>query len=321
MRKTIVLLAINTLLSCKEGVLYISGSIKGEILIENNILESEMLDKKNIEVYLSHDSTGSPYLIATKTDSLGRFEFKNYPSENKKNLYLIAEKNISSVKYRKVQYIKNESQNINFSIQPIYPGKQIVVTTKDNSDIINNAEVYLFVSESQAKTIVNQTPEGFILPKQITNLKGKTIFYNLKPSKYYLVSRLDKQYSKIEAIDLTSKDKVQISLFILPPTQTPKLNIKVLDAKGDVLSGIETFIFSSSLFVPNLKSNPVVRYIGSGKTNSKGEFQCSDLPLNQNLYIGAKGYFIKNNKSDTTYAIMEAPLKLTKDTTVSLSFK
>lgn len=260
-------------------------------------------------------------MISTKTDSLGKFEFEYFPSKNKKNLYLIAEKNIGGVKYRKVQNIKNESQTVNFSITPIYSGKQIVVTIKDNSDLINNAEIYLFISESQAKTIVNETPEGLIQTKQNSNQKGKAMFYNLTSSKYYIVSRLNKQYSKIEVIDLTNKDKVETLLSILPPTQSPKLNIKVLDGRGDVVSGIETYIFSSSLFLPNLKSNPVVGYIGFGKTNNKGEFQFSDLPLNQNLYIASKGYFLKNNKIDTTYAFLEKPIKLSKDTTISLLFK
>ncbi|MCP9753890.1 hypothetical protein EGI26_01780 [Lacihabitans sp. CCS-44] len=321
MKKNVILLVILSFWSCKEGDLYVSGSIKGEIKIQNNVLETEIQDKKNIDVYISNDSTGSPYLISTKTDSLGKFEFEYFPSKNKKTLYLIAEKNIGGIKYRKVQNFNNESQIANFSITPIYSGKQIVVTIKDNSDLINNAEVYLFISESQAKTIANENPEGLIQTRQNSNQKGKAIFYNLTSSKYYLVSRLNKQYSKIEVVDLTNKDKVEILLSILPPTQSPKLNIKVLDSQGDVVSGIETFIFSSSLFLPNLKSNPVAGYIGTGKTNNKGEYQFSDLPVNQNLYIASKGYFLKNNKIDTTYTFLEKPIKLSQDTTVSLLFK
>ena len=65
----------------------------------------------------------------------------------------------------------------------------------------------------------------------------------------------------------------------------------------------------------------VTNHIANGLTNSKGEIVFQDLPTNQNLYIAAKGYFIKNNKNDTTYTMIDIPVRLTKDSTINVTLK
>lgn len=61
MKKILTLLVIISLWNCKEGDLYVSGGLKGEIKIENNVLETEIRDKKNIDVYISNDSIGREF--------------------------------------------------------------------------------------------------------------------------------------------------------------------------------------------------------------------------------------------------------------------
>lgn len=326
-KSNILILAFLVFLSgCKDFLdfaknenreIYENKSLQGIVYFENDKLgELKSVSKKTL-VYLSSDSKGSTFITKTETDSLGKFEFKFVP-ENLDNISIFSEKNIGGIKY--TGNIKSTETEKEIILKPNYPGNSILVEVKDQNSGLNGVEIFLFANESQAKNIENEEPKNFV-QKSTTNNLGKAIFYNLPSIQYFVVSKSNKVISNIETVDLRQTNSKPVVLNIIPKTPNPKLTLKVFDNIGDLISGIETFIFSSKISQANIFGKVVTNHIANGLTNSKGEIVFQDLPTNQNLYIAAKGYFIKNNKNDTTYTMIDVPLKLTKDTTFNVTLK
>ncbi|HLO42818.1 MAG TPA: hypothetical protein VK175_00720 [Leadbetterella sp.] len=305
-------------LSCENNTqIFENESINGIVYFENEKLgELKTISTKTL-VYLSPDSTGATFITKTETDSLGKFEFKFVP-EKLDSVFIFSEKTIGGIKY--TGKIKSTDPKKEIILKPNYPGNSILVEVKDQNSGLNGVEIFLFANESQAKNIENDEPKNFV-QKATSNNLGKAIFYNLPSSQYYIASKSNMVISNIEIVDLRQSNSKSVVLNIIPKAPNPKLTLKLLDNIGDLLSGIETFIFSSKVSQANIFAKVVTNNIANGTTNNKGEIVFAELPINQNLYIASKGYFLKNNKVDTTFAILESPLKLTKDTTVSLSFE
>jgi hypothetical protein len=304
---------VSTFLSCNnETILFENKILEGTAFTENDFLGELKTISANTPIYLSLNSNGDSFISKTETDSQGKFEF-NFIPKTTSPIFIFAEKKIEDVTYS-ASITSLESEIV---LKPNYSKNYILVEVKDQNAGLNNVEVFLFSNENQAKQITNENPQNYVQKKNSNNL-GKTIFYNLSISEYWVVSKHNKDISNIEKVDLKQALSKSILINIIPKTPTPQLTLKLVDKFGDFLHGVESFIFTSSLSQNNIFSKTVSGHIANGKTNNKGELVFQNLPTNQNLYIAAKEYFLKNNKIDTSYAILPFPIKLSKDTTISV---
>lgn len=290
----LIIIYIGLVGACKENTeqLYVKNKIEGVVYLNDTFKASPDEIAPEATIYLSTNQNADPYLLRTKADKDGKFFFEYLPKSG--TYYLIGEYiNAEKITFRGTKELLN-ANDISLSIEPSYPKGKLQVKVEDNATIgvpLKGVDVYLFVNQDQANTVMDSSPKG-VVQMQTTNESGITFFYNLEEQKQYFIrAKQGTQAFNAESalVQNTSQTK------ILKPVPSPSVQLEVeVEYQNSLLYGSEVYLFTNLIQAESIKRTPK-GFVAFQKTDNKGIARFSNLS-EIDYYIAARDYITENNQ-------------------------
>ncbi|AWV97901.1 MSCRAMM family protein [Arcticibacterium luteifluviistationis] len=275
--------------------IYLPNVIKGKAYYIDPLKGSEQVLAMNVNVYLSANPQNDPYLLETKTDSLGNYKFEFIP---KVDSFWVFSSSVmdeiiysDSIKFRnvgkKINKISSKNDSIVYTssdtlkLQPTYLGATLKLLITQKETILNDAKVFLFVNKDLAKK-TNITGIGNI-KYETSNKNGIAFFHGLKESQYFvrIVSNenlVDSVYKFTATLDVLNKP--------LKIEQKGSILINV-NRNSQPLNSANVYLFVNKEFSKSLYQDTVQNAIYNKPTNNNGELLIENLNSGT-YYLGAK---------------------------------
>jgi hypothetical protein len=304
MKKRFFLMIINTLLlgACEENreQLYGKNKIEGVVSLNDTLSDSPAEIAPEATIYLSTDGTADPYLLRTKADKDGKFSLEYLPKSG--TYFLTGEyTNAKGVKFRGSLQIDTK-KDYSLKITPRYPKGKFQVKVEDNAMpavALKGVDVYLFVNQDQANTVMETSPKG-IVQMQTTNERGIAFFYNLDEQKQYFIrAKQGTQAFMPESIITPLQNNFGTkTMKPTPPSVQLEVEVKYQNA---LLYGSEVYLFTNLAQAESIKLNPK-GFVAFQKTDNRGIARFSNLS-EIDYYIAARDSITENNERRLKFMI------------------
>lgn len=287
--------------------LYIKEEIKGIVSLNDAFTDEPSVLAPQATIYVSENIKADTYLFSTKSDKEGNFSFTHRPKQA--TFCLIGQyKDKNGILFESsVSYTTFLATNT-IVLTPEYPKGKIKLIVKDEAGHpVFGSAIYLFINESQAKSISEATPNGYI-QSFTTNARGTAFFYNLEQGTYFVTAKKgnlitgptnlsvgsDNVSSFSNTITTSGTSVTSIaSLTLALPTQPAQLTVNVKDGDLSPVSGAYVYVFSSSKQAESIRRIPPLGFIGdSVRTDQKGQAKISGLITGTTYYIDARASFV-----------------------------
>ena len=289
--------------------IYLPNVIKGNAYYVDNLKGSDPIPAKRVNVYLSANPQNDPYLLETKTDSLGNYKFEYIPKVD--SFWLFGSSVKDGIIYSDSILYRNTGKEINkisskdstvytstdtLKLQPKYLGATLKLLITQKETILNDAKVFLFVNKDLADK-TNITGTGNI-KYETSDKRGIAFFHGLNEGRYFarIVSNeslVDSVYQLNPVLDSTINKTLKIE-------QKGKIKIRV-KRNNQPVNSANVYLFVNKEFAESLFSDSIQNAVESKITNNNGELLIENLDSGT-YYIGAKKGGLTSN-SDIIFSI------------------
>lgn len=228
-----------------------SDNINGRLLLYDTLTQRAIdvpLGNKQLTVSLRSSTDSVNYIVSTKTDAEGYFQFKNLKNDQYRIWY---REIIDGKLYSGVNYNNESNDKIVIRAGIAMSGQTGVVfhVTDASGNAISGADVCVSQSPTPSN---NNTCEGSNFSAK-SDTYGKNAKFNLSPGKYYVLSQItinNVVYRDKDTFDITDKVE-QRKLTLAPPTSANNgVEFLVTDIAGNPINTAVICMYKSrELFV------------------------------------------------------------------------